>query len=154
MTETNSIWRGRISLFAPLILWIGVIFVMSSGQASMSETSRFIRPLLEFLFPNASAEDLRFYHVYIRKLAHLIEYGILAFWAARAFSNSNKAFLQKYWFPVSLGLVALIASLDEINQSFLVSRTSTPNDVLLDCVGGLLMLIFILLYKSYLKNNH
>ncbi len=146
-------WRERFIAYAPLILWIGVVFAMSSKQASMSQTSIFIRPLLEFLFPNSPEETLKIYHNYIRKLAHLTEYGILAFWASRAFSNSAKSFLQKNWFAVSLGLVALIATLDEINQSFLASRTGSLIDVLLDCIGGLLMLMLILLYKLFVKNN-
>ena len=43
-------WREAVTVYAPLFLWIGVIFYFSSGQGSMAETSRFIRPLLEFLF--------------------------------------------------------------------------------------------------------
>ena len=94
----NKKWRGRIFRYAPLILWIGVVLFASTTMGSMSKTSRFFRPLLEFLFPNAPEETLLIYHGYIRKMAHLTEYGILAFWASRAFWNSSVRFLQKYWF--------------------------------------------------------
>ncbi len=49
----KSKWRERIIRYAPLILWIGLIMLLSTGQASMSNTSHFIRPVLEFFFPNA-----------------------------------------------------------------------------------------------------
>jgi len=144
--------RGRIIRYAPLVLWIGVILFLSTSQASMSNTSRFIRPLLEFLFPSASEETLIVYHGFIRKLAHLSEYAILAFFAVRSFSSSSVNFLQKYWFIVSLALVFLVASLDEYNQSFNSLRTGSIYDVLLDASGGLLMLIILILYR-FRKNT-
>src|SRR5687767_13318109 len=90
-------WRGRFFRYAPLILWVGVIFFLSSGQAAMSQTSRFIRPLLEFLFSGVPEETLIAYHSYIRKFAHFAVYAVLAFWAARAFLGSSVKSLQKYW---------------------------------------------------------
>ena len=144
----NQKWRGRILRYAPLFLWIGVIFFLSSKQGAMSETSLYIRPLLLFLFPNAPEETLAIYHGYIRKFAHFAEYAALAFFAFRAFSSSSNEFLQKYRFFVSLILVFSIASLDEINQSFLTSRTGSFWDVLLDTFGGLTILMILYFWKS------
>ncbi len=151
MFQTNlktSKRRGRISRYAPLFLWIGVIFFLSSKQGAMSETSLYIRPLLLFLFPNAPEETLAIYHGYIRKFAHFAEYAALAFFAFRAFSSSSNKFLQKYRFFVSLILVFSIASLDEFNQSFLTSRTGSFWDVLLDTFGGLTILMILYFWKS------
>lgn len=119
----------------------------------MSETSRFIRPLLLFLFPNAPEETLAIYHGYIRKFAHFAEYAVLAFFAFRAFSSSSNKFLQKYRFFVSLILVFSIALLDEFNQSFLTSRTSSFRDVLLDTFGGLTILTLLYFWKSGKDNK-
>ena len=149
--STNSIWRGRFFRFAPLILWIGVIFYLSGAQGAMSKTSIFIRPLLMFLFPNSPEETLAIYHGYIRKFAHFAEYAILAFFAHRAFSNKKS--LQKSYFVISLLFVFGIAALDEFNQSFLASRTSSFRDVLLDTFGGLVMLIFLFLVAKYRKQK-
>lgn len=136
-------WRGRIYRYAPLFLWIGVILLASTTQGALSNTSHFIRPLLIFLFPNSPEEVLIVYHGYVRKLAHLTEYAILAFWAARAFSTSSVKILQKYWFVISFVLVLFVASIDEYNQSFNALRTGSVYDVLLDASGGLLMLIIL-----------
>ena len=144
--------RGRIIRYAPLILWISVILFLSTSQASMSNTSRFIRPLLEFLFPGASEETLILYHGFIRKLAHLTEYAGLAFWAFWAFSNSNLKNLRRLWFVFAFLLVLLIALIDETNQSRLTSRTGSIYDVLLDVLGGLIMLISLILYR-FRKNT-
>lgn len=150
----KPVWRGRILRYAPLILWIGVIAFMSSGQASMSETSRFIRPLLQFLFPNYPEETLQIYHGYIRKMAHLTEYAILAFWAARVFWHSSRPLLQQNWFIFSIGLVALVATVDETNQSFNSARTGSLYDVLIDCCGGLIMLIFLVAFRYLIKKRN
>jgi len=160
MTETDlqkNKWRGRIIRYAPLILWIGVIMFLSSGQASMSNTSRFIRPLLVFLFPDAPEETLNIYHSYIRKLAHVAVYSILAFWAYRAFFNSSRKFLREFWYIFAGLLVLLVASIDEMNQSYLASRTGSISDVLLDAAGGLLMIIVLRVWRVWrvqrVKNN-
>lgn len=141
-------WRGRIIRYAPLFLWIGLVLFLSTGNASMSNTSRFVRPLLEFLFPTAPEETLLVYHGYVRKLAHVTEYAILAFWASRAFSTSSVKFLNQFWYVFAFLLVALTASIDETNQSFLASRTGSIYDVLLDIAGGTAM---ILLFSIVLK---
>ena len=114
----------------------------------MANTSRFIRPLLEFLFPNSPEEILNIYHGYIRKLAHVTEYAMLAFWASRAFSTSKLKFLHRFRFLWAFVLVFLIASIDETNQSYIASRTGSIYDVLLDVSGGTAM---ILLFQSVSK---
>ena len=109
----------------------------------MPQTSRFIRPLLEFLFPNAAEETLISYHAYIRKFAHFFIYAVLAFWSWRALKNSSNLFLQKFKYASSLLLVLLIASIDETNQSFNSARTGSIYDVALDFAGGLTVIFLI-----------
>lgn len=131
------LWRGRIIRYAPLILWLVVIFVNSSSAGAMSNTSRIIRPLLEWLFPLADAAALDVYHGYIRKLAHFAEYAVLAFFASRAFWLSSQTILRKFWFVWAFLFVVLVASADEFNQSFNNQRTGSLYDVLIDITGGL-----------------
>jgi VanZ family protein len=122
------VWLTR---YLPLFVWIGVIFFLSSGQGSMSQTSRIIRPLLEFLFPSATPETILFYHGIIRKLAHLTEYAVLGFLACRAFAAFRRPFI------CAALLVLAVAAIDETNQSFNPARTGSQVDVLIDLSGGL-----------------
>ncbi len=117
----------------------------------MSNTTRIIRPLLHFLFPDTPEEILVIYHGYIRKLAHLTEYSILAFFASRAFWNSTKILLQRYWYAFSFLTVVFVASIDEYNQSFDTLRTGTIYDVLLDALGGIVMIIILFSYKYLIR---
>jgi VanZ family protein len=132
-------------LYAPLIVWIGVILFLSSPEGSMTQTSRFIGPLFEFLFPSMSAERILEFHGYIRKLAHFTEYGILGYFAYRAFSVSIVR--PRNWVAGALALAALIAVIDEFNQSFEPSRTGSPWDVFIDISGATSVLLLCFLWK-------
>jgi VanZ family protein len=123
--------RRWLTAYAPLVIWVVVIWGLGSGLGAMNETSRFIRPLLEFLFPSAAPESLTLIHGYIRKFAHLFEYALLAILAINAF----RAFRQRIF--IALGVVLAVASIDEFNQSFDLRRTGTPFDVFIDLAGGL-----------------
>ena len=119
----------------------------------MSQTSRIIGPLLHFLLPAVSEETIQLLHAYIRKAAHVTEYAILAIIAFRAFRISvlNGSAIFRYLVPI--GLVILIASIDEFNQSFEPSRTSSPYDVLLDIGGGLTGLAIIWLVLRFRRTR-
>jgi VanZ family protein len=140
-------WRGRLRVYAPVLLWIGVIFLLSSPEGSFAQTSRIIGPLLHFFYPQISPETEALIHGYVRKTAHFSEYALLAFLAVRACTLSASTVLQKWRYFLPLLLVMLVASLDEFNQSFEPSRTSSIWDVLLDISGGAVMLAFLWLIK-------
>ena len=108
----------------------------------MSQTSRIIRPLLEFLFPTATPETILLYHGIIRKLAHLTEYAVLGFLACRAF-----VFLQHPFVFAAL-LVFAVAAMDETYQSFNPLRTGSPVDVLIDVSGGIVAIVLSYLMRK------
>ena len=139
--------RRWLTAYAPLIIWTIFTLGLGSGAASMGETSRFIRPLLEFLFPAADADTLYLYHAAIRKLAHLFQYGVLGLFALHAFTYFKR--------PVvfALSFVALIAMIDEFRQSFDPARTATPLDILLDIVGAMLALGVVFAFRRIRRNN-
>lgn len=132
--------RKWLTAYAPLLLWTAVILGLGGGSASMSETSRFIGPLLELLFPSAGSDTLYIYHAIIRKLAHVFEYGVLGLLAARVFN------FARYRFVLSIVFVALVAGVDEWNQSFNPTRTSTIWDVVIDIAAGALGISVVIFF--------
>jgi VanZ family protein len=143
----QTIWRGRFFRYAPLLLWMGVIFLLSSNVGAASNTSLIIRPLLLWLFPDITEPSIQAVQFYVRKTAHFTEYAILASLAFRALRNSSYPVLKNWPFLFSLALVILTASADEFHQGFVASRTSSPYDSLLDTVGGLTALVVIWLFS-------
>jgi VanZ family protein len=124
----------RIFRYVPVLIWTGVILYLSGSGGSSLETSRFIRPLIEFLFPSASAETITSIHFAVRKFAHFAVYFVLGITASRAFGGGDR--FRKYWPIYAIAVVIAIASLDEFNQSFEPERTGAAADVLIDLFGG------------------
>ncbi len=142
-------WRGRLLRYAPLIFWIAVIFFLSSNLGAASNTSRIVRPLLLWLFPDITEPSIQAAHYWVRKAAHFSAYGMLGFLSVRAFRNSSHAILRRWRFAFSLLLVVLVAAADETNQSFLNSRTGAAQDVLLDISGGLTVIAVFYLAERF-----
>ena len=125
-----------LSRYVPLAAWACFVLFASSASFSASNTSRIIRPVLLWLFPDISEDSLDYVHFLVRKTAHFSEYALLALLAARAFRTSRKEGLRRLWWPAAFALVACVALTDEFHQSFLPSRTGTIYDSLLDMTGG------------------
>ena len=141
--DRRRVWLTR---YLPLLVWIGVIFVLSSGQGASTRTSLIIRPLLELFFPGAPEETLQFYHGVIRKLAHFGEYAMLGILASRAFAISYSRVLRNRFYVFAGMLVLVVAASDEFNQSFNPARTGSPIDVAIDVGGGVFgILVYMLL---------
>ncbi len=143
----GRVW-ARVWLYGPLAAWMIFIFFASTGALSGENTSRIIRPLLLWLFPDISDEKIALAHFVTRKVAHFLEYGVLAFLAARAFSKSSGRALSRRWFVVSLLLVVAYSLADEYHQSFVPSRGASLYDSLIDTLGGLTSLLLYYAWRS------
>lgn len=124
------------------------VLFASTANFSASNTSRIIRPLLLWLFPNITEPTLLQVHFFVRKCAHFTEYALLALLAARAFRTSSLSALRRSWWLASFALVAVVALTDEYHQSFLPSRTGTIYDSLLDMTGGATALAVLALWLA------
>ncbi|HYH85970.1 MAG TPA: VanZ family protein [Pyrinomonadaceae bacterium] len=129
-------WRARLWRYGPVVAWACFVLFASSASFSASNTSRIIRPLLVWLFPNITEATLIQVHFVVRKAAHFAEYAVLALLAARAFRTSARQALRQRWWLASFALVASVALVDEWHQSLLPSRTGSIYDSLLDMTGG------------------
>lgn len=138
-----------LARYGPVVLWVGVIFFASTGNLSASNTSRIIRPLLLWLFPDITEASLLQAHFLVRKSAHFTEYAVLALLAARAFLTSSNDNLRRRWPAAAFALVAACALLDEYHQSFYATRTGTIYDSLIDMTGGATALALLLVWRSY-----
>jgi VanZ family protein len=136
--EPHSV-RALAAAWLPLALWVGLIQSFAGDGFSEDSTSRFIGPLLHWLFPEADPETRDLLHFLIRKSCHVIEYGILALlsWRALARPIALRCKRRALW---SLALVLAVATLDESRQATSELRGGAVSDVALDLAGGLLAL--------------
>jgi len=74
----------------PPLVWMAVIFGLSSSLGSSEETSRFVVPLLRWLFRWAAPGDIAALHGLVRKGGHLTEYAVLGALWFRAFRRGPR----------------------------------------------------------------
>jgi VanZ family protein len=118
---------------------MALVFWFSTGAFSAGMTGAIIVPLVEWLWPWPGSGSSLLVHDAIRKLAHPIEYAILALLWWRALAEGRR---RRRWGPVWLafGITVAWAALDELHQSTLASRTGSVADVILDASGAAIAL--------------
>jgi VanZ family protein len=107
----------------PVLLWMGLIFVLSSRSNLPS-------------LPNKTIDFT------IKKAGHLTEYGVLTFLLWRAISKERGSFA-----PLPFGgafvFSLLYAASDEFHQTFVPGRGASLTDIGFDALGMLLALCLI-----------
>ncbi len=127
--------RALSKSWLPVVAWAALISILSTDTFSSEHTSRFILPLLHWIFRSASSSTLEIVHAVIRKCAHLVEYFLLGLLLYRAVRGREQGWKLK-WAIWAAAIAAGYAAFDEFHQVFVPSRTASPWDALLDTVGA------------------
>jgi VanZ family protein len=130
LSTTFFFMKKFIYYWLPVFLWAGLIFYLSS-------------------VPNLNSGFAAFWDVFLRKLAHSTEFGILfllVFWALR-FGEGISFKKALLW---SFAIAILYAFSDEFHQYFVAERQAKLMDVAVDSLG--VILIGLLLLFCRVKN--
>ena len=139
--------KNFLKHWLPVLIWLGVIFLGSTDMLSAEHTSRFLVPFLRWIDPQISFATLNAIQLGIRKLGHLTEYAILAMLLWRALRSGTRWQIKmSILFLVAALASAIFAASDEFHQSFVPSRTASPNDVMIDICGALIGLLSCLMF--------
>ena len=134
MTDRPRLFLGY---WLPVLVWMGIIFLMSTGLGAGDNTSRILGPLLKYLFPGVGDETIAALRLVVRKFAHVVEYAVLSGLVWRALTKPGKKRgawdRRNAW--LTLVICTLYAASDEFHQSFIPDRVGTPVDVAIDVVG-------------------
>ena len=106
----------------PLIIYSLVIILVSS-------------------IPHIKTPQLRF--LAFDKVAHFVEYAILAFLTFRSFSHINKRITPNMTLLISALFLCFFALFDEFYQRFIPGRFFDVNDLLADFISAFLVLILM-----------
>lgn len=151
----------------PAIIIMGIIFYFSSKEAEVSDDSSLTiadkiltvyETISEAPFLDETREiKLDHINLIVRKMAHFIEYAVLAI--AIAFHLWVWKKDGMILFILTIGLSAGYATTDEFHQRYISGRSGQIADILLDTAGaiaGFLLFLFILKVlnsRKRLKNN-
>jgi VanZ family protein len=119
----------------PAFAWACIIFTLSTDSFSSEHTANILSPVVRWLFPHLTEDQFNFVHHIIRKSAHFTEYFIFCVLIYRGVRGDRKGW-RWGWGISALSVAAGYSIMDEIHQSFVVSRTASPYDSLLDSIGA------------------
>jgi VanZ family protein len=124
----------RLVRWLPALAWAVAIWTFSTGWFTGERTGDLLLPLLAWLFPNATAAELRAAHYAVRKLAHFTEYLVLSVLLYRALRGDRR------WNLRAAGIAAAMSGIyaigDEFHQWFVPGRTAAATDCLIDVSGA------------------
>jgi len=147
----NLLWA-----WLPAIVWLAIIAVESTDLLSSEHTSRFLFPLVHWLF-GVTAEQFAPFHAVLRKLGHIFGYGMLSLLLYRAWRSSiavaGHPRWSIKWSRLAIFMTAFVASLDEWHQSYLPSRTGTVHDVFLDTAAAIAAQLGLYLFLRKLGSS-
>ena len=131
--------RKKAIKWSLVLAWMVIIFIFSNQNGEQSgQNNRFVVEVLKNIGINLDTILGSIDNYIIRKLAHMTEYFIL-------FQLLYNALYEKYSFRkasvVSILIVFIYASSDEIHQAFTPGRGPSFKDVLIDTGGGGIALI-------------
>lgn len=131
--------KKRVSLII-LIIWMIIIFIMSSFDANASSNQSGI--IVNFISNLFHINDIELLSFIIRKMAHFVEYFILGILLINCLIDYNK----KLYLGYVIGILYAIS--DECHQLFVSGRSGQVRDIIIDVVGLILGIILIRFVKK------
>jgi VanZ family protein len=134
----------------PMLLWMVVVFCLSSDFGSEEHTSRFIVPILRWLNPTISQSTIYHVHLVVRKACHVAEYAVLALLIVRALRIIRAVPAARWSWPIAalaLTVATAYGASDEIHQLFVASRGPSMHDVVIDASGATLGVLLAFLWS-------
>ena len=126
-----------VNKWLPVLLWAAVIFLFSTEHFAAPQSSRILGPLLHWLFPGITPEQVSSVQFVVRKLGHCFEYFVLAVLLYRALYAESGGRSSVRPAAMTMGLAVIWAITDEFHQSLVPSRTASIVDVMIDGIGAL-----------------
>ena len=135
--------RAALRYWLPPLLWTCVILLASSDAFSAANSGPWLQTIVTTILGHAlPAHQFDVLHFALRKASHLTEYAILGALLFRALRADGQRWNMR-WSAAAVVIAAAVASVDELHQTFVPSRTGAFSDVLLDTAGATLAQILI-----------
>lgn len=149
----KPVMRNRWLLVAVMML---ITFLFGTDLFSSQNTGPIVRWILRwFLGDSADTKVLGSGEGWLRKSAHFMEYGLLAWVWLRALRGEASTWTWS-WAGMAWLAATLWATVDELQQGFISSyRTGSPWDVLIDsCGAATAILVAYVVYWISIRLQH
>lgn len=141
-----------IRYWLPAAAWSVALLLFSGSSASSEHSGAWLRWILARTTGPLDPADFAILNMAVRKVAHLVAYGLLGALDFRAVRGGRAGWNLK-WAGTALALAGAVAATDELIQSFVPSRTGVVSDVLLDVTGAATVLMIWMLFSRRMKRS-
>ena len=144
--------KAFLLYWLPVLLWMGVIFYASTDAGHPRHTSRYLGPLVRWLFPSWGDEAVESACYVVRKFAHGYEYMVLGLLLWRAFGRTVRGKTRAEALRVAAKawvLATVYAASDEFHQLFVAGREGSVRDVAIDSAGAVFGLLVFLAFGCW-----
>jgi VanZ family protein len=131
--------------WAPVIIWAGVIFYMSTRTFGSSFTNRLLSDILAILHVEVSRHTFHLLAHGFRKLGHLTEYSIFAIFLYHALGDDHHGSWNPRKALACILLAGLYSLTDEFHQRFVPGRGPSIVDSGIDTFGATLGMVIVYL---------
>jgi VanZ family protein len=154
----------------PVLVWLGILRLESTDFASSANTSGLLYAVLSLVTQHINGRFVQEINEVVRKSGHFVGYGILGALVFYALRYTNRDWLAPLlprswgmclhdfwrmdWAMLGVAMAVIAASLDEIHQSFLPSRTGQWQDVVLDTCGAVVLQFIIYFFSVRALNRN
>ncbi len=148
----------RVCLIAIIVAWCTFIFIMSGETADISSdrseglSEKIINAFLNMF--GVESEDRTFiiesFEVILRKCAHMFAYFVLAS-LSLCFFFTFKKLSALYGSLLSSAFTLVYALSDEIHQLYVEGRSGSLFDVMIDMIGALIGIAFVLIVAFWVS---
>ena len=151
-----------VKTWLPVMIMLVAIATESTHTFSSDHTSGWLQTLYQAIAGPVSAERWLTIHHHIRKTGHFTGYGLLGLAWLRAWllfwlipmKHRSEGVWRGYAMGMALACTTLVASLDELHQSFMADRTGVISDVWLDTAGAACLILLSFLLGKLLRPAH
>ena len=141
--------QSQMRTWLPVLAFTMVFAVESTPYLGADRTSAPLRRLAEMICGYGVDSHWILIHHIIRKTGHFLGYGIFSLACFRGFwmtlQNVARPLRQLRAYGFAILATFLVASADELHQSFLPNRTGQFSDVMLDCCGAAALCLMLFL---------
>jgi VanZ family protein len=138
-TTSISLPVRIIKYWLPVAAMLCAMYFFSTDVFSSENTRGIIEVILSW-FVQVRWSTVSEINRVVRKSAHFLEYAILALLLFRAFRAGSQVGWRIRWAIYTFAIIVVWALLDELHQSFTLSRGASIYDSMLDSSGGLFAL--------------
>jgi len=135
--------KYRVALRLATVAWAVVVFYLSTERFGSDFSQALVAQALMLLHISVSPRTFHILDTLLRKIAHITEYGILAFLVYGSFGEQQPfrwRLRQAIW---CVGIVGLYSLTDELHQRYVPGRHASLVDCGIDIAGAAIAVIVI-----------